>query len=89
MNFFRSRTFRTCLGGSSLALLFQCAVFNNAGALLVSEQDEAKLGAQFDSQLRSTDSGRAEFPVFNANTQQKQAFQNYVENRSNPNTSGT
>src|SRR4051812_11114313 len=80
MKILRSPALRMSLGIFGIAFLFQCAAFRNVGALLVSEQDEAKLGAQFDNQLRATDSGRAEFPVFNADTPQKRAFQSYVEN---------
>jgi len=59
-------------------LLCQCDLFDSAGSLFVSEQDEMELGAEFDSQLRNTDSGKVEFPVYNANTATKLAFQNYV-----------
>jgi predicted Zn-dependent protease len=59
-------------------LLMQCAVFGWAGPMLVSESDEARLGAEFDAQLRTDPEARKEYPVFVANTAERQAFQNYI-----------
>jgi predicted Zn-dependent protease len=62
----------------SLGLFAQCAFFGYAGPLLVSEADEARLGAEFDAQLRTDPKARQEYPVFVPNTTARQAFQNYV-----------
>lgn len=62
----------------SVVLLAQCAFFGYAGPLLVSESDEARLGAEFDAQLRTDPEARKEYPVFVAGTTERQAFQNYV-----------
>jgi predicted Zn-dependent protease len=62
----------------TMVLLMGCASMGGPGALLVSEQDEVRLGAAFDAQLRTDPAAKKEFPVFVANTPEKQAFQNYV-----------
>jgi predicted Zn-dependent protease len=67
----------------SVVLLAQCAFFGYAGPLLVSESDEARLGAEFDAQLRTDPEARKEYPVFMATTAERQAFQNYVINLAN------
>lgn len=64
----------------SVILFAQCAFFGFAGPLLVSESDEARLGAEFDAQLRTDPEARKEYPVFVANTAARQAFQNYILN---------
>lgn len=55
--------------------LNQCSCSDTLGALFVTEQDEAKLGSQFDAELRTKTS---EYPVFQANTVRKQQFAEYV-----------
>ena len=55
-----------------------CDFFGTTGALLISEADEIKLGAEFDSQLRNIDSNKIQYPIYQANTPEKLAFQNYV-----------
>ncbi len=55
-----------------------CDFFGTAGSLLVSENDEMKIGAEFDTQLRTVDSVKAQYPVYAANSPAKIAFQNYV-----------
>lgn len=47
---------------------------------LVSESDEAKLGAEFDNQLRTDPAARKEYPLYVADTPEKQAFEAYVVN---------
>ena len=54
-----------------------CDFFGTTGKLLISEDDEARLGAEFDRHLR--DSAQAEFPLFKADTPQKLAFETYVK----------
>ncbi len=62
-------------------LLTRCACdfFGTTGALLISEDDESKLGAEFDNQLRTKDTANA-YPVYNASTPEKAAFRDYVTN---------
>jgi predicted Zn-dependent protease len=62
----------------ALGLMTQCAFFGYAGPLLVSESDEARLGAEFDAQLRSDPAAQKEYPIFVANTPERKAFQDYV-----------
>jgi predicted Zn-dependent protease len=59
-------------------LLTQCAWFGNIGSLLVSEQDEARLGKEFDNHLRTDPAAKKEYPVFVANTPERKAMQDYV-----------
>ena len=61
-------------------LLTQCAWFGNLklGSYLVSEQDEAQLGAEFDAHLRTDSTAKKEYPVFVANTPERKAMQDYV-----------
>lgn len=66
----------------ALGMLFMncsCDFFGTAGGLIIPESKEAQLGASFDSTLRHTDSGRAEFPIFDAKGDPaRQAFVDYV-----------
>ncbi len=62
----------------TLSLMTQCAFFGYAGPLLVSESDEARLGAEFNAHLRSDPAAKKEYPVFVANTPERKAFQDYV-----------
>jgi predicted Zn-dependent protease len=62
----------------SIGLLTQCAFFGYAGKLLVSESDEARLGAEFNNQLRNDPAAQKEYPIFVANTPERKAFQDYV-----------
>jgi predicted Zn-dependent protease len=45
---------------------------------LISESDEATLGAEFDKQLRTDPAAQKEYPLYVANTPEKQAFEAYV-----------
>jgi predicted Zn-dependent protease len=62
----------------SVPLLTQCAWFGNVGSFLVSEQDEARLGKEFDNHLRTDPAAKKEYPVFVANTPERKAMQDYV-----------
>lgn len=62
----------------AVGLFTHCAFFGYAGPLLVSESDEARLGAEFDAHLRTDAAAKKEYPVFVANTPERKAFQDYV-----------
>ncbi|MDB5051147.1 MAG: peptidase family [Fibrobacteres bacterium] len=53
-----------------------CDFFGTTGALLISENDESKLGLEFDKQLHDS---TATYPVYVANTPDRIAFDNYVQ----------
>ena len=59
-----------------------CDFFGTTGALFISEQDEIKLGTQFDTRLRTNDTARAEFPLYQprAGRPDDTLFQAYVTN---------
>jgi predicted Zn-dependent protease len=57
-----------------------CDFFGTAGSLLISENDEMKLGASFDSTLHATDSAKLEYPVYAATTPAQIALVAYVQN---------
>jgi predicted Zn-dependent protease len=61
-----------------ISLSVSCAFFGYAGPLLVSESDEARLGAEFNNQLRNDPAAQKEYPIFVANTPERKAFQDYV-----------
>lgn len=58
--------------------MMQCSCSDTLGAIFISEDDELRLGTEFDTQLRS-EANQAEYPIYNANTPAKQDFQAYVE----------
>ncbi len=59
--------------------LVQCAgFFKGAGEMLVSDADEAKLGAQFHQTLLSNDTAKREFPLYVPKNQAEADLQNYV-----------
>jgi predicted Zn-dependent protease len=61
--------------------LFQCAgFFQGAGETLVSDADEARLGAQFHHTLMNNDTARKEYPLFTPKNQAEAEFQDYVIN---------
>ena len=63
----------------SLLFLVQCAgFFAGAGKVLVSDADEAKLGAQFNNTLMHNDTAKAEMPLYVPRNQAQADFQNYV-----------
>lgn len=62
----------------SIMLFAQCAFFGFAGPWLVSESDEARLGAEFDRQLRTDPEAKKEYPIFAADTPARKAFRDYV-----------
>jgi beta-barrel assembly-enhancing protease len=65
--------------GAVLLTRCSCDFFGSAGALFVSENDEVELGKEFDRQLNTVDSVKAEYPIYVANTPEKVAFQKYVK----------
>lgn len=59
--------------------IVQCAgFFRGAGEVLVSDEDERKLGAQFHQTLLTNDTARQEFPLFVPKDQAQADLQNYV-----------
>jgi predicted Zn-dependent protease len=63
----------------SVSAFVQCAgLFNSAGKLLVSESDEAKVGAEFNQTLTSNDTVRREMPVFVPKNAAQTEMQNYI-----------
>ena len=59
-----------------------CDFFGTTGALFVSEDDEMRLGSQFDSTLNNVDSIKAkgEYPVYAPKSADSIALQTYVSN---------
>jgi len=55
-----------------------CDIFGTAGALLISEQDEAQLGSEFNTHLRTNDTAKAEYPIFIPKTADDLIMQNYI-----------
>lgn len=71
--------FNTVLVLPFCLLLVQCAgFFKSAGEMLVSDEDEVKLGTQFNNTLRTNDTAKQEFPLFVPRNQAQSDFQNYV-----------
>lgn len=63
----------------SVTLFVQCAgFFSGAGKMLVSDSDEAKLGAEFNKTLTTNDTAKREMPVFVPKNQAQAEMQNYV-----------
>ena len=63
----------------SLSLQAGCAgFFNGVGEVLVSDQDEAKLGAEFNKTLTTNDTAKQEMPVFVPRNAQQSELQNYI-----------
>jgi beta-barrel assembly-enhancing protease len=63
----------------SLTIFVQCAgFFNSAGRMLVSDADEAKLGAQFNLTLTTNDTAKREMPVFVPKNQAQVDLQYYI-----------
>lgn len=63
----------------SLSLFVQCAgFFTGAGKMLVSDSDEAKLGAEFNKTLTTNDTAQREMPVFVPKNQAQVDMQNYI-----------
>lgn len=82
----RSRRFHRLLlplAASVLLTRCSCDFFGATGALFISENDEMRLGYQFDSTLANTDSGRAEYPIFKPASADSEAVRTYVANLAN------
>jgi predicted Zn-dependent protease len=63
----------------SATVFIQCAgFFNKAGREMVSESDEAKLGAEFHHTLMTNDTAKAEMPVFTPKNAAQAEMQNYI-----------
>lgn len=63
----------------SLLIFVQCAgFFTGAGKALVSDADEAKLGAEFNQALTTNDTAKQEMPVFVPKNQAQTDLQNYI-----------
>lgn len=70
---------RAFAAATSLFAFVQCAgFFGGVGEMLVSDQDEAKLGAEFNKTLTSNDTAMREMPVFVPKNQAQADMQNYV-----------
>jgi predicted Zn-dependent protease len=61
----RLSAFRLWIPLVTAVLLTRCSCdfFGATGALFISEDDEMRLGRQFDSTLANTDSGKVQFPI--------------------------
>jgi predicted Zn-dependent protease len=68
------------LAAAVLLTRCSCDFFGATGALLISENDEMRLGRQFDSTLVNTDSGKIEFPVYAPKSADSQKVVAYVTN---------
>jgi beta-barrel assembly-enhancing protease len=70
---------RFTLSFFSLLVFVQCAgFFTGAGKALVSDADEAKLGAEFNRALTTNDTAKQEMPVFVPKNQAQTDLQNYI-----------
>ena len=70
---------RNSVATLSILAFVQCAgFFGGVGKMLVSEQDEAKLGAEFNKTLMSNDTAKREMPVFVPKNQAQADMQNYI-----------
>jgi predicted Zn-dependent protease len=70
---------RSLFMASLCILLVSCAgFFQGAGKVLVSDDDEVKLGTQFNNTLRTNDTAKQEFPLFVPKNAEQADFQNYV-----------
>lgn len=63
---------------ASALFLCHCGMLDTVESLFVSEQDESTLGAQFDTELRTNDSAKKEYPLFVPQTHADTVFQTYV-----------
>src|SRR4051812_20529326 len=64
---------------ASFTLFVQCAgFFNSAGKMLVSDSDEAKLGAEFNKALTTNDTAKREMPIFVPKNAAQADLQNYI-----------
>lgn len=63
----------------SIGILTHCAnFFNKEGEMLVSDSDEAKLGAQFNQSLTTNDTAKREMPLYVPKNAAQTNAQNYV-----------
>jgi beta-barrel assembly-enhancing protease len=71
------------LAAAALLTRCSCDFFGAAGSLIISENDEMRLGRQFDSTLANTDSGKAEFPIYAPKSADSQKVVAYVNDLAN------
>jgi predicted Zn-dependent protease len=78
----RFRTYQILIPVAALLLLSKCScdLFGATGALLISENDESRLGYSFDSTLAQTDSGKKQFPIFAPKSDDSAKARDYVVN---------
>jgi beta-barrel assembly-enhancing protease len=70
---------RASAAALSLFAFVQCAgFFGGVGKMLLSDQDEAKLGAEFNKTLTTNDTAKREMPVFVPKNQAQADMQNYI-----------
>jgi predicted Zn-dependent protease len=68
------------LAAAVLLTRCSCDFFGATGALLISEDDEMRLGRQFDSTLANTDSGKIEYPIYAPKSADSEKVATYVAN---------
>jgi beta-barrel assembly-enhancing protease len=76
----RLSAFRLWIPLVTAVLLTRCSCdfFGATGALFISEDDEMRLGRQFDSTLANTDSGKVQFPIYAPKSADSQKVVAYV-----------
>ncbi len=79
MQKFKIKQLFPVLAAAVLLTRCTCDFFGTTGALLVSENDEMRLGASFDSTLHASDTAKKEYPIYVATTPQQVAFVKYVQ----------
>ncbi|MBK9576371.1 MAG: M48 family metalloprotease [Fibrobacterota bacterium] len=58
--------------------MMQCSCSDTLGSIFISEDDELRLGTEFDAQLRSPENAE-EYPIYATSTPEKEAFQTYIQ----------
>lgn len=81
----RFHPYRFLIPIAAVLLLSRCSCdpFSATGALLISENDESRLGFSFDSTLSKTDSGKAQYPIFAPKSDDSAKARDYVVNLAN------
>jgi beta-barrel assembly-enhancing protease len=78
MKKFSAKKLLPLLVASVMLTRCSCDFFGTTGSLLISEADEMKLGAEFDTQLRTVDSVKVDYPIYKPKNLKDSVFQNYV-----------
>lgn len=81
MTGFKLKRILPLMMGALLLTHCSCDFFGTTGSLLISEKDEEELGLEFHTQLLKDTTG--DYPVYAANTSDRQALKAYVENLGN------